>query len=394
VIDDDLRERIVRLREENEQHRASIARYQIETYLDAFLPLGEVVRFHPTGMRHYPTYVVVAFSWGVYLDDGGKVRWRHRREMAFSLQDEHRKLIDEVMARRSYCDISICPNAMRDRHRRKGNSVWRLSAHADVDGGFNARMAKRVEDMPGGCAVNSGQPEHAHVYTVFSTFSLVTDPLDLANHEHLCRELGKWFEAEDPKVSDNDLMRLPGTFNFKPLAYDRDAEPLPVTWAVHPPTGGEYGRRIPSPTRVRQYMHIRKVRPGEGGTSGGAHGGGAGSRAETERVDLTWHLGVKAALKARTETGDPYTDTDRSVDTMRIVGACVDAGMTLPQTRWVVNQRDDLCDRVEARYDDDVERCFAKITASRDQNRREQTDLWPTPSKHRKRTARSPGGWR
>jgi hypothetical protein len=97
---------------------------------------------------------------------------------------------------------------------------------------------------------------------VFSEIDLLTDPLDLPNHEHLCRELGKWFGADDPKISDNDTMRLPGTFNFKPLAHDPNGAPLPVTWAVHAPTGGEYDRAIPSPTRLRQYMHIRKVSAG------------------------------------------------------------------------------------------------------------------------------------
>ena len=54
--------------------------------------------------------------------------------------------------------------------------------------------------------------------------------LDLPNHQHLCRVVGDWFHATDPKISDNDMMRLPGTWNFKPRAYDPHAAPLPVRY--------------------------------------------------------------------------------------------------------------------------------------------------------------------
>ena len=78
------------------------------------------------------------------------------------------------------------------------------------------RTEPRVPRCPAGVRPAAG-PGHAHVYSVMRPSG---DDLDLANHEHLCRELGEWFGAEDPKISDNDTMRMPGTFNFKPLAYD------------------------------------------------------------------------------------------------------------------------------------------------------------------------------
>ena len=77
------------------------------------------------------------------------------------------------------------------------------------------------------------------------------------------------------------------------------------------------------------------------------------------------------------------------MDTTRIVGPCVDDGLTLPQTRWVIDQRDDLRERIEARYDDDVGRCFDKITADRDERHREQT--WVKSSRRNKRAAWSIG---
>lgn len=320
---------------------------QVTAYLDAFFPAHR--------WRGDPPYAIVAFSWSVYLDDGGKIRWRHRKEVAFAWPDERNRLIDEVMTRASYADVSICPNLMRDKHRHKGNSLIRQSAHSDVDDGFDARMEQRVREMPGGCAVYSGQPGHAHVYAVFGDAALLTDPLDLPNHEHLCRAVGDWFGAKDPKISDNDVMRLPGTWNFKPLAYDSKAEPLPVNWAVHPQNG--YNR--PSPTRLRQYMHIRKVdpsaeRPRKSGSPG------AWRDEPTEQVDLSARHVAELAAALGTDTGD------RSADIMRVVGSCVRSGLTLPQSRWVVRSREDLDQKLDELTHDDVARCFAKASAACD----------------------------
>ena len=56
---------------------------------------------------------------------------------------------------------------------------------------------------------------------------------------------------------------------------------------------------------------------------------------------------------------------DRSVDTMRILRACADAGLTLAQGRWVVHQRPDLKERLAKRNDDDVQTAWLKIMDSR-----------------------------
>lgn len=51
---------------------------------------------------------------------------------------------------------------------------------------------------------------------------------------------------------------------------------------------------------------------------------------------------------------------DRSADTMRITKACEANGLTLAQTRWVINQRDDLRERLDERNDDDVAQCYER----------------------------------
>jgi hypothetical protein len=96
----------------------------------------------------------------------------------------------------------------------------------------------------------------------------------------------------------------------------------------------------------------------------GRRRGARGSFADepTEEVDLTaWHMKEMAAALA-------HDSGDRSEDIMRVVGACVRSRLTLPQTRWVVRSREDLAEKLDELSHDDVERCFGKATASRDEN--------------------------
>jgi putative DNA primase/helicase len=76
---------------------------------------------------------------------------------------------------------------------------------------------------------------------------------------------------------------------------------------------------------------------------------------DIEPFDLSNYPQVRAALDKNT--------SDRSVDTMRVVGACKDSGLNLSQTRWAVRGRTDLAERLDGRSDDDVQACWDKIDA-------------------------------
>jgi putative DNA primase/helicase len=65
------------------------------------------------------------------------------------------------------------------------------------------------------------------------------------------------------------------------------------------------------------------------------------------------HPKVKAALQQVT--------TDRSVDTMRVVGACHGSGLTRAHARHAINTRPDLAARLAERHDDDVAECWRKL---------------------------------
>ena len=84
-----------------------------------------------------------------------------------------------------------------------------------------------------------------------------------------------------------------------------------------------------------------------------------GRQAAAEPVNLDDCPSVLAALDIVS------SPPDRSTDTMRVVGACYNAGLTLAQTRWVVGTRPDLAGRLAERNDDDVLTCWIKATDSR-----------------------------
>jgi hypothetical protein len=90
-----------------------------------------------------------------------------------------------------------------------------------------------------------------------------------------------------------------------------------------------------------------------------------------EPVNLGHYPTVQAALD--NDTGD------RSVDTMRVVGACYDAGLTEAQARQVVGARADLAERLAERNDDDVRTCWLKAI---DKRQRQIIAADPLPVEH------------
>ncbi len=95
--------------------------------------------------------------------------------------------------------------------------------HSDIDREpFDSVKAEKLDNI-GGFAIASGSPDHAHVYVPLS------ESVSAEQHEELCIGLGKYLGGADSKISDNDVLRLPGTSNHKPRV--RNGEPIaPVRW--------------------------------------------------------------------------------------------------------------------------------------------------------------------
>jgi putative DNA primase/helicase len=137
--------------------------------------------------------------------EGGKYHHGKWSEHAWRWPAHADHAVHAVLEASATADVYACPYLMRSRARTKGNAGAHILVHADVDGQLDLAV---VEDL-GGFAVSSGTPGHAHVYIP------LTYAVTAAQHELLCRGLAGRLGG-DAKISDNDLLRPPGTLNHKP----------------------------------------------------------------------------------------------------------------------------------------------------------------------------------
>ncbi|WP_246859842.1 helix-turn-helix domain-containing protein [Mycobacterium helveticum] len=301
----------------------------LRKYLDACLA-------DTAGMLH------IAVGCGGHYDDNGKYRHTQWTESHFAWPGEAELAEREILRAAPEADVYLCPNLMVADKRAKGAAAARRHVKADIDGPFDLDKVRQL----GGFAVASGTPGHAHVYVALAQ--------SVPGHHYtaLCRGLGAYLGNADSKVSDNDVLRAPGTLNHKPAA--RGLKPAATHFLIDPPAA-----RV-DPQTLAQMLGV--TLPATAAPPASSAPGGV------EVVDLAPYPGVQTALD--TNTGD------RSQDTYRIVGACHDAGLTLAQTRWAVGTRADLTERLDNRHDDDIQICWLKLV---DAGRR-QVEHSPRPA--------------
>ena len=186
--------------------------------LDALNQFLDVVYADVTG------YAFLAFGKDPYLDGNDKYKHGSWREASYTWPGQRaelvQRIVDEVAAD---ADVYVCPYLMRGRERKKGQAVERRLVHADIDVPVPVEKVQAV----GGFAVASGSTDHGHAYIALSA------PVTTDQHEALCRAWGQHLVGKaDAKVSDNDLLRPPGTYNRKPAV--RGNAPMPVRWLVEP----------------------------------------------------------------------------------------------------------------------------------------------------------------
>ncbi|GAA1987166.1 hypothetical protein GCM10009817_30840 [Terrabacter lapilli] len=280
----------------------------------------------------------LAVGSGQRLEDG-KLRFRSWVQSSFAWPAE-RDLLARNVAQEAAAgaDVYLCPYLMAGSGRAKGAAVERRKVHADVDGQLDLDRVDRLS----GYAVASGSAGHGHVYVDLDR------PVPAAHHEALCRALGRYLGDADAKISDNDLLRPPGTWNHKA------APPRAVAWR-RKPTGIAW-----DPELLAQALGVALPSPDLPQAL-------STPMAAAEPVDLD-------TLPARVRDALALVSGDRSTDTMRVVGACHDTGLTLAQTRGVVADRADLAERLASRHDDDVLRCWLKATDSRAERTRARND--------------------
>lgn len=219
---------------------------------------------------------------------------------------------------------------MKDASRTKGNAGQRVLIHADVDGDLDEQKVAQL----GGFVVPGGTPGHGHVYVPLSW------PVTPAQHEALCRGLSAHLGG-DHKYADNDLLRPPGTFNYKTNVDGGNPTAVVMSWSSN-------GRV--DPRDVADLLGVDLAHPE---TTNGAGGRQAQAEHDGVPVDLDKYPGVRKELDHRTD--------DRSADTYRVAAACHRAGLTLAEATWVVSQRDDLTERLDGRKDDDLLAIWLKL---------------------------------
>lgn len=242
----------------------------------------------------------------------------------------------------------MCTALMHGDKRAKGAAVSRDTLHADFDGGHGGHDRAR---LLGAAIVGSGTRGnwHAHIR--------LAHPVPAHHHAALQRALVTYLDADRAKINDNDLLRPPGTLNHKPTVFTPGADPALVEWLVEPD-----GTLVDPFGLARQLGIALPEQP--------APANSTMSSSTVESVEITKHPKVSDAFNVVTG--------DRSSDTARVVGACYDSNLTLPQTRHVVNSRADLAIRLAERKDDDIATLWHKIDDDR-RTRRQDDDAFFAP---------------
>jgi len=283
----------------------------------------------------------IATGVGIHLSPKGKFEHDSWTETRFDYPAEAQQAARElVKSAAAGADTYICPYLTWGDKRGKGTAVARTVLHCDVD----TRVDIEKVHALGGCAIASGSEGHAHVYIQLA------EPVPFNQHTALERALTAFLSGDPAKISDNDVLRPPGTFNQKPTV--SGGEPVLVSWLVKP------AARV-HPKTIAAMLSVGLPEASETPVA---------TIAAPEMVNLALYPHVIKALTLNSK--------DRSDDTMRIVGACYDAGLVLGQARWVVATRIDLAQRLKERHDDDVLTCWVKAETER--RLKTQMNFWGT----------------
>jgi hypothetical protein len=314
--------------------------------------LGEIAAFasavfgpDATGLAHW------AIGVGGHFNGTGKYefeKWLPQTEFAYPSMSgkPYRDMLDAA----AESDVYLDPYLMNGSKRTKTDAVNPALLHTDWDGEL-ADLPACLEKIAaiGGFAAMSGTPGHLHIYV------RLAQPVTAKRHGELLAALARYLPpgCDTGKKAVSDVLRVVGTFHHKGRA--RGGQSAPVTWAI-PPTGVAI-----DPDTLAQLL-------GTVATGQQPRTAAYATHPMPPAADV-FPEAVRAALAL--DTGE------RSDCTAHVVGACVDAGLTLDETRAAVSSRADLASKVaefSARTPqvDDVLNLWIQITDSRQQHRREE----------------------
>lgn len=307
------------------------------------MPNETVATYADIVLGDRPGVVCLAFGRDPYRDERGKYKHRGWTEVRYAWPADRDVMTCDVMreiATGDLVDVYICP-AVRNRGakaRRKGDALPPMVLWADLDG--PAKDPALLDELSG-FVVASGQEGHLHVYVPLDA------PVDLGTHSRLNKALAARLGG-DAKWDDAALLRPPGTFNHKtavPPAGIEPAEKAPVT--------------VVSTSAVRVWsaaeLGVKLALTPTG--SEGSEGAFRGVELSNEQPPAPLPPLVRWALD--------YVDGDRSRSCARLVGACLDAHLTLAQTIAVAGAHRPTVEKYGPRLADEVSRFWGKAVDDR-----------------------------
>jgi hypothetical protein len=117
------------------------------------------------------------------------------------------ELVNNPETRPENVEVFINPALRSTPSRKAGTNAPLWWVWADVDHPPTDAQIDRINAL-GAMTVLSGSDGHRHVYIELAK------PVNAANHQAMCRALKEALGA-DTKIAENDLLRLPGTLNWK-----------------------------------------------------------------------------------------------------------------------------------------------------------------------------------
>jgi hypothetical protein len=281
-----------------------------------------------------PGFLAVAFGYRPCYDDAGKYRHRKRVERRYRWPSELEELRQDISQLHAACeqvDVYVCPAVRVTDDRRKGSALPPMVCWADLDSEpKDADLLTKLDPF----IVESGTTGHRHLYIP------LTEQLDLGTWNRVQRALRESFSGDD-KIADNDLLRLPGTYNWKATARDPKQCPTPVTAL---PWSG----RAWEPAELLRLLSIDTT-----------------SSNTSQQPPAITAEPAPDPLPSRVQAALDHEDTiDRSKAHHRVVGACRDAGLSAGQTLTVVSGYGPSLEKYDARLADEVARSWNAVSPS------------------------------
>jgi AAA domain-containing protein len=277
---------------------------------------GQAAQWADTVWGDRPGWAALAYGGDPYRDASGKYKHRSFTPQFYRWPDQRNALLADVARELATgpVDIYVAPHLRSSKDRKKHTALPPLFLHADIDGQVAVpELWEQLDPI----RVQSGTPGHEHGYIA------LTRTLELPAWDRLQWALRDRLGGDtDSKIADNDVLRLPGTLNFKPTAPSNGSKPGEPSPVILLPGGG----RAWEPDELAELLGVDLSTPN---TVGNGHQGDLGPLAAVP-VPAVLPRAVTAVLERHRD------NIDRSAVWQAVIGACCGSALSRDETFAVV----------------------------------------------------------